>query len=170
MNKEPVEVSTSEEHAEAIKKAISSACRMLAIREHSKKQIAEKLAKKGFASETIQTALVYLIDENWLSESRFCSSFIRSKSAKGHGLMRIETELRQQNISQDCIGQTLLEDPVDWQNVCEQALLKKIRAYSMTDKKLIKQDFNRRVKLEKFLRYRGFSAEEIKTAVNRCLV
>jgi len=170
MSNEPVEVSTSEEQTEAIKKAISSACRMLAIREHSKKQIGEKLARKGFGSETIQTTLRYLIDENWLNENRFCSSFIRSKSAKGQGLLRIETELRQQNISQDCIRQTLIEEPVDWQNICEQTLLKKIRAYSVTDKNLIKEDFAQRVKLEKFLKYRGFSAEEIKTAFNCCLV
>jgi len=156
--------------AEEIKKATSSACRMLALREHSKKQIRDKLAKKGFAEQTIKSTLAYLIEENWLCENRFCSAFIRSKSNKGQGLLRIEMDLRQQNISQSCIDQALIEEPIDWQKVCEQTLLKKLRTIQVTDNALIMQDFKQKAKLEKFLNYRGFSSDEIKNAIKQCLV
>ncbi len=84
--------------ADEFKKAISSGCRMLAIREHSEKQIRLKLLKKGLGLQAVNHCLDYLNNENWLSETRFCNAFIRSKAAKGQGLIRIELELLQQNI------------------------------------------------------------------------
>jgi len=151
-----------------IKEATGSACRMLAIREHSKKQIHDKLLKKGFTIPTIEYTLVYLVDENWLCESRFCSSYIRSKSSKGQGLMKIEMELRQQNISLLIIRAALIEESINWQKICERTLLKKMTAFEPSENVPAEQKFNQRVKLEKFLSYRGFSSDEIKLAINRC--
>jgi len=165
MNQETVDSLLAEE----IKKAISSSCRMLAIREHSKKQIHDKLTLKGFSLPAIKSTLCYLVDENWLCEERFCEAFIRSKSNKGQGLLRIEAELRQQNICQSLIDKALSEELIDWQKICEQTLLKKIRVLGWARLGSVRQDFKERVKLEKFLNYRGFFPNEIKIAIDRHL-
>lgn len=162
-----------------VQKAISSGCRMLAIREHSEKQIRTKLIKKGYSQEAVNASVTYLIDENWLSESRFCNAFIRSRASKGQGLVRINFELQQQGILQSLINAQLGLEDIDWQQVCEDTLLKKLCSNSkkisagrigFTEPKPIPLNNNERAKLESFLRYRGFSSEQIKRAVKRNLI
>jgi len=181
MNDDCVATETTNE----VKKAISSGCRMLAIREHSEQQIRIKLIKKGFAREVVNRCIDYLYNENWLSESRFCNEFIRSRASNGQGLVRIEFELKGMNIDQELIDQQLELENIDWQQVCESTLLKKIRQSgdlldpSIIDSKDKSEDLSQvnsivktskqKIKLENFLRYRGFSVEEIKIAIKRHL-
>jgi len=169
--------------AQEIKDAIHSGCRMLAIREHSRQQIRLKLIKKGFKKEAINRSIEYLIDENWLSETRFCNSFIRSKASKGQGLIRIESELLNLGICQSMIEQQLELEYISWQQICERVLLKKIRLSSnlfgttllelvhssdgKNQTKLVTKSKKQKAKLENFLRYRGFSTEEIKIATKK---
>ena len=174
--------------AEEIKKAISSGCRMLAIREHSVKQISIKLGKKGFTQRAVLRSIEYFIDENWLSESRFCNSYIRSKASKGLGLKRIERELAQHGIAQSMIVDEINKENIDWQRICNETLLKKQRYSSSRlnigsqlendfdgSKKVSREDkhqisLKEKIKLEKFLIYRGFSNEQIRTAINQHIV
>ena len=93
-----------------VQKAINSGCRMLVVREHSEKQIRLKLIQKGFGLESVDRCVDYLVSENWLSESRFCNAFIRSKAGKGQGLVRIEFELQQQGIQQSIIELQLAQE------------------------------------------------------------
>ncbi len=174
---------TVAEIAQEIKCAIHSACRMLAIREHSRQQMRLKLIKKGFGDEAINHCIEHLIDENWLSEIRFCNSFIRSKVSKGQGLTRIESELLRLNIHQTVIEQQLDIEDIDWQQNCDQVLVKKIRQLSglfgtmisvpvnfsddSNQNKLIVKTSKQKTKLENFLRYRGFSTEEIRIAIKK---
>lgn len=171
------------EIAQEIKEAIHSGCRMLAIREHSRQQIRLKLIKKGFKKEAVNHCIDYLIDENWLSETRFCNSFIRSKASKGQGLIRIESELLHLGISQSMIEQQLELEDISWQQVCEGVLLKKIRQsldlfktsiselvnfpVDLNQTKLVAKTNKQKAKLENFLRFRGFSTEEIRIAIKK---
>jgi regulatory protein len=169
-----------EQHKKETQKAIASGCRMLAIREHSTKQLEEKLAKKGFSEEGVAEAIDYLNSENWLSESRFCNSFIRSRYEKGQGLLRIVAELKQQNISMPVITAELAELELQWQECCERVLWKKLRNATF-EPQLFSEiyrgareesattsiSFKEKVKLENFLRYRGFSSEEISYSMKK---
>ena len=160
-----------------LQKAIASGCRMLAIREHSEKQIRTKLLKKGFSKLVANLCVDYLLEHDWLSESRFCNVFIRSRANKGQGLQRIVAELAQQQIAQSIIKQELAIEEIDWQSICETTLLKKISVFPTYNKKIINgtshylQSVNIKEfkKLENFLRYRGFSNEEIKFATKQYL-
>jgi len=172
-----VEDENSSDASVELQKAIASGCRMLAIREHSKKQIRAKLLKKGFSKTLINLCIDYLIEHDWLSESRFCNAFIRSRVNKGQGLQRVVAELSQQQIAQSTIKQQLAIEEIDWQSVCETALLKKISVFSVDDKKnlegksqyLVSVDMKEFKKLESFLRYRGFSNEEIRFTTKQYL-
>ena len=174
------------ERAEKVRKAISSGCRMLAIREHSEQQIRIKLIKKGFEREAIDHCVDYLYDENWLSEIRYCNAFIRARAGKGQGLNRIASELQGQNIDQTIIDRQLELENINWQQVCESVLLKKMRPslallnapkLGLTQgyddpfqTSLIEITVKQKIKLENFLRYRGFSVLEIKIAIKRYLL
>jgi len=167
----------SSETSEELQKAIASGCRMLAIREHSEKQIRTKLQKKGFSKPIINLCVEYLLEHDWLSESRFCNAFIRSRANKGQGLQRIVAELSQQQIAQSIITQELTIEDIDWQSICETTLLKKLSVFPPSDKEgsdrtkqyLTSVTIKKLKKLENFLRYRGFSNEEIKFATKQYL-
>ncbi|MBV1909679.1 MAG: recombination regulator RecX [Kangiellaceae bacterium] len=170
MNQEIVDDATKEQ----TKKAINSACRMLAIREHSRKQLTEKLSKKGFNKECIAQAIEYLIQENWQSEERFCGSFIRSRAARGQGLARIEMELQLQGINSSLVEQCIVEEAIDWQQICTDAGEKKARTLSGFDRSCGKNQrqidmIQERLKIERFLRFRGFSLDQIRTTIKHCL-
>ena len=139
---------------------------MLSIREHSQKQMSQKLTNKGFEPSVIASCIDYLVENDWLSDERFCNSFIRSKADKGQGLKKIRSELVLQGIEHQTIYQQLQEENIDWQNVCIKALKKKLGIFSCDDiPKHI--TFRQKIKLENFLRFRGFSAEEIKVAIRQ---
>lgn len=167
-----------------VQKAINGACRILAIREHSQKQLSEKLRKKGFADYAINKAIDYLITENWLSEERFCSSYIRSKAAKGQGELRIEMALHQHGLSADLINRSFEEQNIDWSSLCLEVAMKKIRTmghiapnqnpvnsegFEIGDYSDYEKQMQQKLKLERFLRYRGFALDDIKKTITKCI-
>jgi len=72
--------------------------RLLAGREHSRKELLQKLAGKGFAKEWIEPVLDELAAENWQSDARYAESYARSRILKGYGPTFIAYELRQHGI------------------------------------------------------------------------
>ena len=65
---------------------------LLAIREHTEKEIRQKLSAKGYSAEEIDSAVSKLIAERSLSEERFADSYIRSrlrKSPEGKSILRM---------------------------------------------------------------------------------
>ena len=62
--------------------AYDKAVYLLSIREHSRKELSDKLEKKGFGKEDISLALDRLENEGYLSERRFGEVFIRSRLKK----------------------------------------------------------------------------------------
>ena len=158
-----------------VKKTINTACRMLAIREHSTKQLQLKLKSKGYSSKAISESIDYLQAESWQSDERFCEAFIRSRVAKGQGLTRIEHELRQQAISSKIIAHCLAEERVDWLELCKRTASKKLQTFTsfeqFSDENELSEDrfLQNRIKLERFLRYRGFALDDIRITINQCL-
>ena len=171
-------------------KAINSACRMLSIREHSEKQIRAKLVKKGFDKKEIAESVEFLCQNSWLSNERFCGAFIRSRVNKGQGKVRIEFELLQNEIAQNLIDDAFEQENVNWQFECERILVKKIITFYTTNKisddglsddstnddrflddeiKIAnsKLDFKNKLKIERFMKYRGFEHEEVQKAFSK---
>ncbi|WP_245549343.1 MULTISPECIES: regulatory protein RecX [Methylomicrobium] len=72
--------------------------RLLAGREHSRKELTQKLATHGFAKESIEAVLDQLAEENWQSDARYAESYARSRILKGYGPVFITYELRQNGI------------------------------------------------------------------------
>lgn len=144
-----------------INKAIAYASRLLGMREYSEKLLRQKIVIKGYLQEEAQSVIDYLLENNWLSDERFCQTFVRSKANRGKGPVRIAFELTDKGISSQLQHQVMEELDIDWQACCDQVAERKVNSSQLQNKL---QD---RQKLERFLRYRGFSGEQIRSSTNK---
>ena len=91
------------------KKKIEAYC---AYRERCQKEVLDKLNGWGLIPEVADNILIELIQENYVNEERFATSFARGKfRIKKWGRRKITAELKQRNISDYCIRKALQEIP-----------------------------------------------------------
>lgn len=129
--------------------------RLLAGREHSKKELLQKLTVKGFAKERIEPVLDELAVKNWQSDARYAESYARSRILKGYGPAYIAYELRQHGID---LGNTPLFDldalaesvAGGWRPLLQQVYRKKYGDGSIPNR-------NEWAKRSRFLLQRGFT-------------
>ncbi len=152
-----------EQDLKKINRGIAYACRLLGVREYSVKTLSLKLKHKCYQPREISNILAFLLENNWLSDRRFCESFIRSRHFKGQGLSRIRYELTQSGISEPLIEESLESLSICWQQVCDQTTEKKMSRHAG------EFTLKARQKLERFLNYRGFSNVEIRSSINKYL-
>lgn len=128
---------------------------LLARREHTRKELADKLTARGFETDIISTVVDRLTDEGLQSDARFTEAFVSMRSKKGQGPLRILKELQQRGI-----GQTLQEEYVDLRDDQWLVLIRQVR-----NKKFGKtppENYQQRMKQARFLQYRGFTSEQIR--------
>lgn len=128
---------------------------LLSRREHSRLELQNKLLQKDFAAHDVEVLLNTLSNENLVSDERFCEVFVRSRIAKGQGILRIKEELRQRGINDEFIHRYLIQKDKSWLEKVETARRKRFGA-------TIPKDFKERAKQMRFLQYRGFTIEQIK--------
>jgi regulatory protein len=128
---------------------------LLARREHSKKELREKLARRFDDPELLDQQLDVLVEQNLQSDERFTESFVRFRSKKGQGPLRIVQELKQRGIAPDLQQLYVWEGEIDWQAVIAAVYLKKFGETGFVDCK-------DRAKKVRFLQYRGFDHDLIR--------
>lgn len=140
---------------------IKSAClRLLTRREHSKKEIRDKLTIKGFDQSRVTEVIDDLSSRNWQNDARYAENYARFRSRKGFGPIRIVYELRQQGIDTEAAESALTSVTNDWAAILEETYFKKY-----PDPKPF--DVNERGKRLRFLLQRGFSNSMINALLNR---
>lgn len=135
-----------------------SALNFLAIREHSRLELRQKLLNKTFPAEWVDQVLAQLHAENLQSDARFAESFIRSRANKGQGCLRIRYELQQLGIAAAVVNEHLDENDELWQQLAHQVRKKKFGT-------ALPRDPKQKAKQIRFLQYRGFSATQIQRAL-----
>lgn len=143
--------------------AFHKAIQYLAIREHSELELRHKLADKEYSEAEIQAVLTRLIQENLLSNQRFGEAFVRAKTKKGYGYIRISYDLKAKGLTPSQIEQSFEENAIDWDDLIEQVWSKK---YSSVNNSF---EINPKEKMKqwRFLQYRGFSASQISSLFHR---
>lgn len=136
---------------------LQTALRMLARREHSCFELRQKLQQKGHSPEAIVQTLDKLLQDNYLNEERFTESYIRSRSNKGYGSLRISAELKEKGISKELIAQFI-------KNQNGKISTEEIRAKKFGT--ALPQNAADRAKQIRYLQYKGFNWEEIKKIFN----
>ncbi len=141
--------------ASDINKEIKASClRLLARREHSRKELLNKLMTKGYSRETIEHVVSELAEQGLQNDRRFMEGYARQRIAKGYGPVRIKYELQQKGI-EDCDLDSVVEESAgSW---TEQLIGLYSRKYQGTDS-VTRQEWAKR---SRFLQQRGFSGEMI---------
>lgn len=81
-----------------------------AYQERCHHEVSQKLRTLGIQNEDADKVMVYLIENNYLSEERFACAFARGKHRIKHwGKIRIQNELKFRNISNYIIDRALRE-------------------------------------------------------------
>ncbi len=139
-----------------VKSAVDKAASYLGLRMHSKKELFDKLLKKGFEKQVIQKAIEKLEEYNYVDDYLFAKQFVSSNSK--YSKKMIEVKLKQKGISSDIILDIFGNEGDDEEfNRCLLAVQKYIRI-----KKIGTQEANQ--KMVASLARKGFSFDNIKKA------
>lgn len=133
-----------------------SCLRLLARREHSQKELLNKLLIKGFARDDIQAVIEELAGQGWQSDSRYAESYARHRIQKGYGPLFIAYELRQNGIEVFNLEDIVQKTVGSWMGLLEQVYTKKYGHDLLLDR-------NEWAKRSRFLMQRGFSGTMIST-------
>ena len=127
---------------------------LLARREHSRRELINKLKVRGFAGEEVESYLDRLADRGLQSDERFAESYIRMRVMAGYGPIRVNQELTQKGILEPTINRLFEQMEIDWFRVALAVWQKKYNQLPANDLKL-------RAKQSRFLQYRGFDFDTI---------
>ncbi|MFC6669903.1 regulatory protein RecX [Marinobacterium aestuariivivens] len=137
----------------------AAAIRLLARREHSRRELEQKLAARC-DSALLQEALDRLQHEGYLSDARFTASYLRSKAAQGFGPMRIRSDLGRKGIGQELWQQALDEEPVDWFEQARDLARRRFPPVARDDR----QTWAKRMR---YLTARGYSPDQARYALEQ---
>ena len=133
------------------KMARSKAMSLLARREHSARELSDKLVRKGIDAESASEAITKLTAEGLQSDSRFTENYCRSRTAKGFGPRRIRLELQERGISTELANEYIDASDSHWRTLAQQQLQKKFNLLAATD-------LHQLATMKRFLDYRGFDS------------
>ncbi|MDF3981110.1 regulatory protein RecX [Luteibacter sp. PPL201] len=134
--------------------AYDKALGLLARREHSRRQLRQKLERGGFARDESAEALERLGDQGYQDDDRFAGSLVRSRVGQGYGPARIRAELRSQGIADEVIRRLLEAADVDWHQLAADQLRRRYGGATA--------DPAERARRAQFLLRRGFAAATVR--------
>src|SRR5690606_24788049 len=117
--------------------------------EHSRAELTRKLLSRGYDEAVVAAALTQLEHDGALADERFTASFIRTRSARGKGPVRIRAELAERGIDKADARATLAGSDIDW--AAEAAAVRRKRFGPNPPR-----DLKERARQARFLQYRGF--------------
>jgi len=122
-------------------------------REHSEKEIREKLYKKFNDHKVSELVITSLIEKGLVNDHRFAEMYVIARKRKGFGPKKIAYELLAKGVSDDISSQALNEEG-GWR-------IAALNAFNKKYKNGIADNFKEMNKQKIFLQNRGFTFEEI---------
>lgn len=143
-----------------LRRARDVALKLLTRREHSRHELATKLAARGVSPEIARAVLARLVDEGLVSDQRFAESFVRARLGRGFGPRRVALELQQHEIESTIIDQALAADEADPVAQAAALIEKRLGGRAIMDR-------SEQARLSRYLAGRGFEYGEIRAALRR---
>ena len=134
--------------------AYDKALGLLARREHSRRELRQKLDRGGFTRDETAAAVERLGEQGYQDDDRFAASLVRSRIGQGYGPARIRVELRSQGVADAVIRELLDSADVDWQDLAASQLRRRYGGPS--------SDPAERARRAQFLLRRGFAAATVR--------
>jgi regulatory protein len=129
-----------------------AAMNLLARREHSVRELRNKLKRRFSDEAVIDEQISRLTLERLQSDARFAESYARQRADKGYGPVRLREELRERGVTEAEVDVALEELKVDWRVLATRVMQKKFGLDAAVD---IKEKARR----ARFMQYRGFAVE-----------
>ncbi len=131
---------------------------LLTRREHSRLELARKLAVRGVEAVDAQAAIDKLAAAGWQDDTRFAESLVRSRASGGYGPAFIRAELGTHALASEAVAAALESYDGDWaENACD--LVRRRHPVALTG------DRDARRKALDFLLRRGFGMEHARAAI-----
>ena len=127
---------------------------LLVRREHSQKELLNKLLIKGWAKDDILAVIDELAQQSWQSDARYAESYARHRIHKGYGPVWIAYELRKNGVDAVNLDDIVQQTAGSWMDLLEQVYSKKYGHDSVLNR-------NEWAKRSRFLMQRGFSGTMI---------
>jgi regulatory protein len=145
----------------SVKKKIEHYC---AYQERCHLEVTNKLNKLGVFGDELDEYVCYLIDEKFLSETRFCEAYVRGKFNNNNwGKVKLSRELKLRNISDWNISNALNQIKSEDYNKKLRKLCEKL--VEISDK----PEFELRNKVVKNLSYKGWEIDLIIKTLNQLI-
>jgi regulatory protein len=136
----------------------TAALRLLARREHSGRELSDKLTTRGYAPEVVAAVTAALADKHLLSDARFVQEFVAARVRRGSGPLKIRDELRGRGVTAAVVEEAIAAHADAWVTQAETARRKRFGATAP-------KDFKERARQARFLQQRGFSMQHIRAAL-----
>jgi len=128
---------------------------LLSRREHSSKEIREKLILRFDDIVIINSVITKLEENNLINDTRFAEAYVSSRKRKGFGPKKITFELLSKGVSES-VANRIIDEEGGWKRAAKLAFTKKF-------KNGISSDVKNSLKQKSFLKNRGFGFKEIES-------
>ena len=139
-------------------KALSVAAAVLNYKNRSSRKLMDKLLEKGIEQEDAEHAIERLRDFGYLDDNEYALSVLRAGMSKGWGKERIRRKMQEEKLDETVIEQALEGYVLDEEG---------LDAFIIGQKTDL-SDPRERKKISDKLYRRGYSWEEIGSALRRC--
>ena len=131
---------------------------LLTRREHSRQELARKLAVRGIQAEEARAAIDRLTEAGWQDDARFAESLVRSRASAGYGPAWIRAELGKHALASEAIAAAVDGFDGDWADLAAD-LLRRRHARALCG------DRTEQRKAADFLLRRGFAMAHVRHAM-----
>jgi regulatory protein len=140
-----------------VQAALAAAVTLLARRDHCSFELTARLTSRGFEPEAVRAALEELRTRHYLDDERYARQFVERGARRGHGPVRIRHELGELGLESELTEHALAEHG-EWS-----ALARQVRAQRFGAKP--PGTWPEKARQVRFLQYRGFSNDDIRSAL-----
>ncbi len=137
--------------------------RLLARRDHSRKELLNKCLLKGFSKHAILPILDELAKLGWQDDARYAESYARQRIQKGYGPIAVHYELNQNGVQTDDLDRIMHTVADSWLDVLEHVYRKKYAP----QRQISRQEWAKR---SRFLMQRGFPSDLVNALINHLAI
>ena len=140
---------------------------LLARREHSRHELLLKLTRRlGDNPELFEQEIGKLADEGLQSDGRLAEAFIRARTNRGQGPVKIKMELRAKQVDDEIISIAFEECGVDFTKLAQSVAVRKFggelcEVADMETLDMETLDIKTKARISRFMQQRGFSYDHI---------
>jgi regulatory protein len=137
--------------------ARSAAIALLARRDLASSELRGKLEQRGVEASVATAAVAELMAEGAVDDVRYAGNYVTYRAARGQGPVRIATDLRSMGLADEVI-ETALAGAPDWGSLARAVRSRKFGSQEPAS-------WAEKARQARFLQYRGFSSDHIRSAL-----